>query len=127
MRTDDALFPLAIEQIGLAVIGLIGWTGIHIAERPPAKWRLRRAGTKLKALENLVRRLIMLIALKLDVAPSEKRNALKVQEQDSDPQASETYENIEQAVFPQTRRVSLSLLPPLMDFSERPDFSGFQR
>ncbi|MEO0881084.1 MAG: hypothetical protein AAFY34_00005, partial [Pseudomonadota bacterium] len=61
MRTDDALFPLAIEQIGLAVVGLIGWTGIHIAERTPAKWRLRRAGTKLKALENLVRRLIMLI------------------------------------------------------------------
>ncbi|MEO0883786.1 MAG: hypothetical protein AAFY34_13800, partial [Pseudomonadota bacterium] len=42
-------------------------------------------------------------------------------------QASETFEDIEQAVFPRARRVRLSLLPPLMDFSERPDFSGFQR
>ncbi|MEO0883511.1 MAG: hypothetical protein AAFY34_12410 [Pseudomonadota bacterium] len=127
MRTDDALFSIAIEQIGLAVIGLIGWTGIHIAERTPVKWRLRRAGTKLKALENLVRRLIMLIALKLDVTPSEGRNTNKVQKQDVDPQPSETLGDIEQAVFPKTRRVRLSLLPPLMDFSERPDFSGVQR
>ncbi|MEM6412717.1 MAG: hypothetical protein AAF683_14415, partial [Pseudomonadota bacterium] len=74
MRTDDPLLPLAIEQIGLVVFSLIGWTGIHLSLRRPVKWKLRRAGTKLKVLEGLVRKLIMVLALELDLAPVKPRS-----------------------------------------------------
>ncbi|MEM8636372.1 MAG: hypothetical protein AAGF33_15505, partial [Pseudomonadota bacterium] len=76
MRTDDPLLPLAIEQISLVVFSLIGWTGIHLSLRRPVKWKLRRAGTKLKVLEGLVRKLIMVMALDLDLAPVKPRPKL---------------------------------------------------
>ncbi|MEM6412755.1 MAG: hypothetical protein AAF683_14615 [Pseudomonadota bacterium] len=124
MRTDDPLLPLAIEQIGLVVFSLIGWTGIHLSLRRPVKWKLRRAGTKLKVLEGLVRKLIMVLALDLDLAPvrpQSKPNAACADEPCED--IAQTPDSIEIIEFPRLRQPSLSLLPPVMDFSEGADLS----
>ncbi|MEM6412154.1 MAG: hypothetical protein AAF683_11530 [Pseudomonadota bacterium] len=128
MRTDDPLLPLAIEQIGLVVFSLIGWTGIHLSLRGPVKWKLRRAGTKLKVLEGLVRKLIMVLALELDptpVKPRPKPSTATADEPCED--AAQTPDNTEEIIFPRVRCASLSLLPPVMDFSEGIDLSQLPR
>ncbi|MEO1406037.1 MAG: hypothetical protein AAFV54_06050 [Pseudomonadota bacterium] len=124
MRSDDPIFTIAIEQIGLAVTSLIGWTGVHIAEHIPSKWRLRKAGTRLKALETLVRRLILFMALRLDLEPATVRSAPTKLDNASEP---ETPDGVELVAFPQGRSVSLSLVPQLIDFSERPELSHLPR
>ncbi|MEM6411872.1 MAG: hypothetical protein AAF683_10100 [Pseudomonadota bacterium] len=124
MRTDDPLLPLAIEQIGLVVFSLIGWTGIHLSLRRPVKWKLRRAGTKLRVLEGLVRKLIMVMALDLDLAPVKPRprqSAAPADEPCED--AAQTPDVIEEITFPRVRQPSLCLLPPAMDFGEGVDLS----
>ncbi|MEM6410877.1 MAG: hypothetical protein AAF683_05025 [Pseudomonadota bacterium] len=128
MRTDDPLLPMAIEQIGLVVFSLIGWTGIHLSLRRPVKWKLRRAGTKLKVLEGLVRKLIMVLALELDLAPVRPRprpSAATADETCED--AARTPDDIEVIEFPRGRCPSLSLLPPVMNFSGGMDFSQLPR
>ncbi|MEM7662884.1 MAG: hypothetical protein AAF292_11605 [Pseudomonadota bacterium] len=124
MRSDDPIFPLAIEQIGLAVTTLIGWTGVHIAEHIPSKWRLRKASTRLKALEILVRRLILFMALQLDLEPAKPRSAPTKSASAPEP---ETLDGVELVEFPRARSASLSLVPQLIDFSERPDLSHLPR
>ncbi|MEM7661736.1 MAG: hypothetical protein AAF292_05770 [Pseudomonadota bacterium] len=124
MRSDDPLFLVAVEQIGLAVTSLIGWTGVHIAEHIPSKWKLRKAGTRLKALETLVRRLILFMALQLDLKPETPRPAPTKSTNAPEPEA---LDGVELAEFPRARRVNLSLVPQLMDFSERLDFSHLPR
>ncbi|MEM8636576.1 MAG: hypothetical protein AAGF33_16535 [Pseudomonadota bacterium] len=121
MRTDDPLLPLAIEQIGLVVFSLIGWTGIHLSLRRPVKWKLRRAGTKLKVLEGLVRKLIIVLALELDLAPVRPRSKPPADEPPEDP--AQTPDGIEIIEFPRVRQPRLPLLPPVMDFSEVIDLS----
>ncbi|MEM8635166.1 MAG: hypothetical protein AAGF33_09345 [Pseudomonadota bacterium] len=128
MRTDDPLLPMAIEQIGLVVFSLIGWTGIHLSLRRPVKWKLRRAGRKLKVLEGLVRKLIMVMALDLDLAPVKPRprqSAAPADEPCED--AAQTPNGIEIIEFPRVRCPSLSLLPPPMNFSEGVDLSQLPR
>ncbi|MEM8636783.1 MAG: hypothetical protein AAGF33_17590 [Pseudomonadota bacterium] len=125
MRTDDPLLPMAIEQIGLVVFSLIGWTGIHLSLRRPVKWKLRRAGTKLRVLEGLVRKLIMVLALELDLAPVKPRSKSPADEPCED--AAQTPDIIEQITFPRARCPSLSLLPPVMGFSEGVDLSQLPR
>ncbi|MEM7006003.1 MAG: hypothetical protein AAF498_08975 [Pseudomonadota bacterium] len=128
MRTDDPLVPLAIEQIGLVVFSLIGWTGIHLSLRRPVKWKLRRASTKLKVLEGLVRKLIMVLALELDLAPVKPRPRPSVAPADAPCEdASQTPDGIEIIEFPRLRQPSLSLLPPVMDFGEGVDLSQLPR
>ncbi|MEM8636373.1 MAG: hypothetical protein AAGF33_15510 [Pseudomonadota bacterium] len=128
MRTDDPLLPLAIEQIGIVVFSLIGWTGIHLSLRRPVKWKLRRAGTKLKALEGLVRKLIMTLALDLDLAPVGPRPKPSAAPTDAFCEdATQTPDSIEIIEFPRVRQPSLSLLPPVMDFSEGVDLSQLPR
>ncbi|MEO1405877.1 MAG: hypothetical protein AAFV54_05225, partial [Pseudomonadota bacterium] len=124
MRSDDPVFPIAIEQIGLAVTSLIGWTGVHIAEYVPSKWRLGKASTRLKVLETLVRRLILFMALQLDLEPVKSRPAPAKSTNASEPETSDGVELVE---FPRARSASLSLVPQLMDFSERPDLSHLSR
>ncbi|MEM6412629.1 MAG: hypothetical protein AAF683_13960 [Pseudomonadota bacterium] len=124
MRTDYPLLPMAIEQIGLVVFSLIGWTGIHLSLRRPVKWKLRRAGTKLKVLEGLVRKLIMVLALELDLAPVKPRprpSAVPADERCED--AAQTPNGIDEITFPKVRCPRLSLLPPVMDFAEGVDLS----
>ncbi|MEM7663153.1 MAG: hypothetical protein AAF292_12975 [Pseudomonadota bacterium] len=108
----------------MAVTNLIGWTGVHIAEYVPSKWRLRKAGTRLKALETLVRRLILFMALQLDLEPPKPRPAPTKSANASEPENSE---GVELVAFPQARSVSLSLVPQLIDFSERPDLSDLPK
>ncbi|MEM6899494.1 MAG: hypothetical protein AAF583_06980, partial [Pseudomonadota bacterium] len=128
MRTDDPLLPLAIEQIGLVVFSLIGWTGIHLSLRRPVKWKLRRAGTKLKVLEGLVRKLIMVLALNLDLAPVKPRRKSSAAPTDVlCEKIAQTPDGIEIIEFPRARCPSLSLLPPVMDFSEGIDLSRLPR
>ncbi|MEM7661930.1 MAG: hypothetical protein AAF292_06750 [Pseudomonadota bacterium] len=124
MHSDDPIFPIAIEQIGLAVVSLIGWTGVHIAEHLPSKWKLRKARTRLKALETLIRRLIMLMALKLDLEPAKPHAASSKSEDTTTPDIIDGVETVE---FPRARSASLSLVPKLIDFSERPDLSHLPR
>ncbi|MEM7661453.1 MAG: hypothetical protein AAF292_04325 [Pseudomonadota bacterium] len=124
MRSDDPIFTIAIEQIGLAVVNLIGWTGVHIAEHIPSKWRLRKASTRLRALETLVRRLILFMALQLDLDRATPRPAPTKPAKVPEPEALDGVELVE---FPRVRSVSLSLVPQLMDFSERPDLSHLPR
>ncbi|MEO1406620.1 MAG: hypothetical protein AAFV54_09025 [Pseudomonadota bacterium] len=124
MRSDDPIFPIAIEQIGLAVTTLIGWTGVHLSEHIPSKWRLRKASTRLKALETLVRWLILFMALQLDLEPPKPRPAPTKSASVPEP---ETTDGVELVEFPRARSVSLSLVPQLMDFSERPDLSHLPR
>ncbi|MEM8636718.1 MAG: hypothetical protein AAGF33_17265 [Pseudomonadota bacterium] len=124
MRTDDPLLPLAIEQIGLVVFSLIGWTGIHLSLRHPVRWKLRRAGTKLKVLEGLVRKLIMVLALDLDLAPVKPRpKPSAVPADELSEYAAESTDSIEEITFPRVRQPSLSFLPPVVDFSEGIDLS----
>ncbi|MEM8637095.1 MAG: hypothetical protein AAGF33_19185, partial [Pseudomonadota bacterium] len=118
------IFSLAVEQICLAVASLIGWTGVHIAEHIPSKWRVRKASTRLKALETLVRRLIMLMALQLDLEPVKQRPASTKSAKAPEP---ETLDGVELVAFPRARRASLSLVPQLIDFSERSDLSDLPR
>lgn len=135
MRFDDDIVRIAIRQIGLAIVALIGWTGVYLPERAPAKWRLRRAGTRLKALEVLVRRLLALMALKLEVEPIRPRSTFTQSNAtygDSAPEASadvslESIGSIEDIDFPKPYQRSFSLLPDPMDFSECPDFSSLSR
>ncbi|MEM7661619.1 MAG: hypothetical protein AAF292_05180 [Pseudomonadota bacterium] len=124
MRSGDPIFPIAIEQIGLAVTSLIGWTGVHIAEHIPSKWRLRKASTRLKALETLVRRLILFMALQLDLEPAKPRPASAKSEDTTTPDIIDGVELVE---FPTARSASLSMVPQLMDFGERPDLSNLPR
>ncbi|MEM7662330.1 MAG: hypothetical protein AAF292_08760 [Pseudomonadota bacterium] len=124
MRSDDPIFPIAIDQIGLAVTSLIGWTGVHIAEYIPSKWKLRKAGTRLKALETLVRRLILFMALQLDLEPAKPRPASSKPQDTTTPDIIDGVELVE---FPRARSASLSLVPQLVDFSERPDLSHLPR
>ncbi|MEM6899844.1 MAG: hypothetical protein AAF583_08745 [Pseudomonadota bacterium] len=128
MRTDDPLLPLAIEQIGLVVFSLIGWTGIHLSLRRSVKWKLRRAGTKLKVLEGLVRKLIMVLALDLDLAPVKPRPRQSVTPADAPCEdASQPSDSIDIITFPKVRCPSLSLLPSPMDFSVGTDLSQLPR
>ncbi|MEM6900659.1 MAG: hypothetical protein AAF583_12900 [Pseudomonadota bacterium] len=128
MRTDDPLLPMAIGQIGLVLFSLIGWTGIHLSLRRPVKWKLRRAGTKLKALEGLVRKLIMVLALDLDIEPVRPRSKPSAAPADgSCEDVANTPDGIEEIIFPRVRCASLSLLPPVMDFSEGADLSQLPR
>ncbi|MEM7663915.1 MAG: hypothetical protein AAF292_16850 [Pseudomonadota bacterium] len=124
MRSDDPIFPMAIEQIGLAVTSLIGWTGVHIAEHIPSRWKLRKASTLLKALETLVRRLILFMALQLDSESVKPRSTTTKSATESE---SEITDGVELVAFPRARWASLSLVPQLIDFSERPDLSHLPR
>lgn len=133
MRIDDDIVRIAVQQIGLAVVGLIGWTGVYISERIPTKWKLRRAGTRLKALETLVRRLITLMALKLNEEPDTTRfahspsdsHATAIAPENSGDIGGEIPDMIESISFQTSRHCRFRLLPALMEFSERPDFSSF--
>ncbi|MEM6900451.1 MAG: hypothetical protein AAF583_11830 [Pseudomonadota bacterium] len=128
MRTDDPLLPLAIEQIGLVVFSLIGWTGIHLSLRRPVKWKLRRAGTRLKVLEGLVRKLIMVLALDLDLEPVRPRSKPSAAPADAPCEdAAQTSNSIEEITFSRVRCPSLSLLPPVMELSEGVDLSQLPR
>lgn len=137
MRFNDDIVQITINQVGLAVVGLIGWTGVHLPERTPAKWKLRKAGTRLKILEILVRRLITLMALKLDVKPKILHlNAPYLDDVSTDAGPETAVESggdnvgnapngIEEITFSKPRQRSFTLLPALIDFSERPDLSNF--
>ncbi|MEM8634550.1 MAG: hypothetical protein AAGF33_06195, partial [Pseudomonadota bacterium] len=92
------------------------------------KWKLRRAGTKLKVLEGLVRKLIMVMALDLDLAPVKPRQRPNVATDDPPCEdAAQTPDGIEITAFPRVRQPSLSLLPPVMDFGESVDLSQLPR
>ena len=123
MPSVDDIPPLAIEQIGLAVVGLIGWTGVHLSMRVPSKWRLRRAGTRLKVLEMLVRRLIILMALELDPVPAKPKPE---QGRTSPDLVGEAADGVDHADFPKVCGLGLSLLPSRMEFGKCPDFSQFR-
>jgi len=124
MRVSDDILPMAIKQIGLAVTALIGWTCVHITEHVPSKWKLRRASTRLKALETLVRRLIMLLALDVEWEPTTPR---AVQPKPNPDNIPETIDGVEIALFPKARQRGLSLMPRIIDISERPDLSHLPR
>ncbi|MEO1405714.1 MAG: hypothetical protein AAFV54_04395 [Pseudomonadota bacterium] len=127
MRSEDPLFPMAIEQVGLAVLSLIGWTGVHIAEHIPSKWKLRKASMRLRALETLVQRLIVLMALKLDLKPVRPRSTPS---KSDDAPANKTFEitdGVEIVDFPKAYQRGLTLLPPLVDFGEGTDLSDLPR
>ncbi|MEO1476623.1 MAG: hypothetical protein AAFS13_09595, partial [Pseudomonadota bacterium] len=106
MRVSDDILPLAITQIGLAVTALIGWTGVHLPEHLPSKWKLRKASTRLKALESLVRRLIMLLALDGEWEPTTPR---PVQSKPKPNKIPETIDCVEIIEFPQAHQRGLSL------------------
>ncbi|MEO1476148.1 MAG: hypothetical protein AAFS13_07175 [Pseudomonadota bacterium] len=124
MRVSDDILPMAITQIGLAVTALIGWTGVHLSEHVPSKWKLRKASTRLKALETLVRRLIMLLALDVAWEPKTPR---AIQTKPDREDAAETINGVEIAQFPKARQRGLSLMPRIIDISKRPDFSHLPR
>ncbi|MEO1476390.1 MAG: hypothetical protein AAFS13_08400, partial [Pseudomonadota bacterium] len=84
----------------------------------------RRASTRLKALETLVRRLIMLLALEVEWKPVTPR---PVQSKPKPNKIPETIDCVEITEFPQARQRGLSLMPRIIDISERPDFSHLPR
>jgi len=124
MRVSDDILPMAITQISLAVTALIGWTGVHIAEHVPSKWKLSRASTRLKALEALVRRMIILLALQIEREPTAP---CAVQTKPDPHKIPETIDCVETVEFPEARQRGLSLMPRIIDISERPDFSHLPR
>ncbi|MEO1476190.1 MAG: hypothetical protein AAFS13_07385 [Pseudomonadota bacterium] len=131
MRPIDDILPFAIDQIGLAVTALIGWTGVHIAEHVPSRWKIRKASTRLKALETLVRRLIMLLALQLDLQPDRPRGAQAPPGIAPTETASENpntiNDEVEFVAFPKVRQRSLSLVPRLMLLTNGRDLSHLPR
>ncbi|MEM7660938.1 MAG: hypothetical protein AAF292_01710 [Pseudomonadota bacterium] len=127
MRSDTPLLVIATEQIGLAVVALMGWTEVHISERIPTKWKLRKASTRLRALETLVRRLIMLMALQLDLDQAEARLTPTKTENNPTSDAPEIINGVELVDFPTVRQRNLSLLPQLINFSEGVDLSDYPR
>lgn len=114
---------MAIEQVGLAVLGLIGWTGVHIAEHMPSKWKLRKASMRLRALETMVQRLVMLMALKLDLKPVRPRSTNSKPDHAPADKGPEIIDGVEIVDFPKAYQRGLTLLPPPMDFSEGKDLS----
>ncbi|MEM8635817.1 MAG: hypothetical protein AAGF33_12645 [Pseudomonadota bacterium] len=126
MRPVDDILPLAIEQVGLVIFNLIGWTGIHLSLRSPVKWKLRRAGTRLKVLEGFVQRLMLVMALQTDLPPVKpRRTANKIDDTPNvpSPENLSEFSDITLAEFPRVRQPSLTLLPPPMDYSEGVDLS----
>ncbi|MEO1476383.1 MAG: hypothetical protein AAFS13_08365, partial [Pseudomonadota bacterium] len=101
-----------------------GETGVHIAEHVPSKWKLRKASTRLKALETLVRRLIMLLALEVEWEPKAPR---AVQTKPDPHKIPETIDGVETVEFPNARQRGLSLMPRIIDISERLDVSHLPR
>ncbi|MEM9669843.1 MAG: hypothetical protein AAF950_13035, partial [Pseudomonadota bacterium] len=69
MSNTPSLSTIAISEIDKAVTGLIGWTSIHLSIERVTRTRLRRASAQLRALETLLRRLIMYLALQIDLEP----------------------------------------------------------
>ncbi|MEO1475468.1 MAG: hypothetical protein AAFS13_03725 [Pseudomonadota bacterium] len=124
MRVSDDILPMAITQIGFAVTALIGWTGVHLPEHLPSKWKLGKASTRLKALETLVRRLIMLLALEVEWKPKAPRAGQTKPDREDAP---ETIDGVETVQFPRVCQRGLSLMPRIIDISERPDLSHLPR
>ncbi|MEO0881226.1 MAG: hypothetical protein AAFY34_00720 [Pseudomonadota bacterium] len=125
MSKASNFFAIAIEQIDLAVTGLIGWTNIHVPQLGIAKWRIRRASVHLRALEMIVRRLIMLMALEIELEP--RPRATGADHPLADPLESKLQSDpgVEIIDFPRASGPRLALLPPLIDFDRDVDFSSF--
>ncbi|MEM9668296.1 MAG: hypothetical protein AAF950_05165, partial [Pseudomonadota bacterium] len=101
MSEVPSLSTLAISEIDKSVTGLIGWTSIHLSIERVTRTRLRRASAQLRALETLLRRLIMYLALQIDLEPktdSPPTGKAGVPEPDNTP--IQTPDDIEIAHFP---------------------------
>lgn len=62
---EDQFIPQALRVINDAVVGVIGLTNIHVRQTPLSKRLASRASARLRALEQMLRRVITLMALAL--------------------------------------------------------------
>ncbi|MEM9669789.1 MAG: hypothetical protein AAF950_12765 [Pseudomonadota bacterium] len=128
MSEVPSLSTLAISEIDKAITGLIGWTNIHLFIERVTKTRLRRASAQLRALETLLRRLIMYLALQIELEPkTDSPPTGKAGVPDMEHVPTETPEGIEIAHFPRVRTPHLSLTPGYENARPAPDFSQFSR
>ncbi|MEM9573215.1 MAG: hypothetical protein AAF996_17235, partial [Pseudomonadota bacterium] len=124
MSETPSLSTLAISEVDKAVTGLIGWTNIHLSIKRVTKTRLRRASAQLRALETLLRRLIMYLALQMELEPrTDSPPTGKAGASETDNTPIQTPEGIEIAHFPRVRTPHLSLTPGYEDGRAAPDFS----
>ena len=122
MALSGDILQMAVRQVDLAVTALIGWTNIHLGDVRVSAWRVRKAGAKLKALETLARRLILLMALEVDPPPPTKRADNETAEPREDEPADDSIEITE---FPRARSATLALLPRVVSYDLTTDFSAF--
>ncbi|MEM9669593.1 MAG: hypothetical protein AAF950_11770 [Pseudomonadota bacterium] len=128
MSEDLSLSTLAITEIDKAVTGLIGWTNVHLSIERVSKTRLRRARAQLRALEMLLRRLIMYLALQIELEPRDVTSTTSTPKSTQPANApSQMPEGIEIAHFPRVRTPYLALTPRYRDARPAPDFCGLSR
>ncbi|MEZ5954466.1 MAG: hypothetical protein R3C13_09205 [Hyphomonas sp.] len=114
----EAFFATAFEQARLALTDVIGKAELHLKPRTLTRTLARRTRARLKLLESIVRRLIVLLALSL--APSPDRVAPKrTKDQRS---VTEIVEDVT-ATFPQLPVYRLNLLGRVTYY--RMDSAGF--
>ncbi|MEO0881725.1 MAG: hypothetical protein AAFY34_03235 [Pseudomonadota bacterium] len=124
MGQPNDLITHALKELDISVVGILGWTGIHIDPYTPSRYLIRKASRHLKALENLVRRVILFMALQVDLEadiPAQSTSQRK------EPKPIDLADGVELAEFPRAWTRRLKLMPPVLDGSDIPDFSGSTR
>ncbi|MEM7663036.1 MAG: hypothetical protein AAF292_12390 [Pseudomonadota bacterium] len=124
MSRVQSFIQHALTELDISVVGIVGWTGIHIDQYAPSRSLIRRATKRLKALEDLLRRVILFMALQIEGEP-EAANVSPPPRRAPEP--LDLAEGVVLAEFPTAWSRRLVMLPPVLDCSDMPDFSQFAR
>lgn len=112
--TEAADFFLqALEQVRRAVLAIGEMADLQTGARDLTRGRLSRAGGRLRQVETILRRLILLMALALSLPPVRPRGPAGP----GPGPEPELPEGVELAVFPRLQPRRLSLLPPRTPFA----------
>lgn len=115
MSWANNVLPFAVTRARISLSGLAGGTYEWTRQTLLPRSRARRLGGQLKALETFLRQLLLLIALKLELAPLKPREALK-------PVAFGLSEDgVETVWFPRGPVRCLRLAPPSLPEDGLPD------
>jgi hypothetical protein len=120
MDIQTNILNRGLEQAGLAVMNASTLASLHLEPKLIARSLAQRVSGRLRLLETIVRRLILVMALSLFPAPTLSRQAITAPEPDLP-------DGVELAIFPRVHVRRLALLPARQDIEGpggSPDLSG---
>lgn len=123
MTRSGDFISLGLHEAGEAVTDVVAMANLHLGPKRLSRRLAQRASGRLKLVETIVRRLVLLLALSLRLAPVRKRPAPGPDTAQSTATAQDALpDGVEIALFPRLRPRRLALLPRPQRFEETGPF-----